>query len=502
MMNVHDQALIKEQEQPRQKPFTSADLAMIEELYAAEARESLWAFRQYIDPKMRIGWWPKQVSMHFQRFFTKLKNGHRPKMLLMAPPQHGKSKAAQDGIAWMSGKDKELRTIFASYSADLGVKTNGVLQKIFDDEKYRRVFPLTQIAPISGGEQSGRYQRNSKKMEFIDARGFFENVTVDGQVTGKTLDLGFVDDPIKGRAEAASPQIRDKVWMWLMDDFFSRFDDAAGMIMTVTRWHVDDPAGRMLERFPDLQVLRYPVFGTPESIRLNNEPRKAGEVLFPEFKSRAFIMERKTSYSQASWESLYMQNPIIVGGGVFPIEEFRIIASFNIQDVKKSVRYWDKAGTLAGGAYTCGVLMHQMKDGRIIVQDVRRGQWDARKREEMIKQAAQIDNAQGRVETWIEQEPGSGGKESAERTIQNLAGFIVKAERATGDKVTRSEPYQAQVQGGNVHLLRSKTWNRAFIDEHETFPAGRYKDQVDAASGAFNKLISKSYRYDASMKWA
>ena len=34
-------------------------------------------------------------------------------------------------------------------------------------------------------------------------------------------------------------------------------------------------------------------------------------------------------------------------------------------------------------------------------------------------------------------------------------------------------------------------WLRDFIDEHEKFPMGALKDQVDAAAGAFNKLIAK-----------
>ena len=87
----------------------------------------------------------------------------------------------------------------------------------------------------------------------------------------------------------------------------------------------------------------------------------------------------------------------------------------------------------------------------------------------------------------IEQEPGSGGKESAETTIRNLAGWRVTADRPTGDKVVRAEPYAAQVQGGNVLLVRG-AWNRDFIDEHVSFPVGRAKDQVDAASAAFNLL--------------
>jgi phage terminase large subunit-like protein len=49
-------------------------------------------------------------------------------------------------------------------------------------------------------------------------------------------------------------------------------------------------------------------------------------------------------------------------------------------------------------------------------------------------------------------------------------------------------------------LLLAGEWNRAFLDEHETFPAGKFKDQVDAASGAFNKVTSGS-TYDTSLAW-
>jgi predicted phage terminase large subunit-like protein len=53
--------------------------------------------------------------------------------------------------------------------------------------------------------------------------------------------------------------------------------------------------------------------------------------------------------------------------------------------------------------------------------------------------------------------------------------------------VVRAEPYAAQVQGGNVLVVKGP-WTQAFIDEHVAFPVGRYKDQVDAAAAAFNLL--------------
>src|SRR5665811_464166 len=117
-----------------------------------------------------------------------------------------------------------------------------------------------------------------------------------------------------------------------------------------------------------------------------------------------------------------------------------------------------------------------------------RGQWGALEREEKIKAWVETDASEfGSYEVWVEQEPGSGGKESAENTIRMLAGYAVYADRVTGNKVVRAEPFAAQVQGGNVGLVAGE-WCSAFLDEAEVFPAGKWKDQVDAAAGAFSKL--------------
>jgi predicted phage terminase large subunit-like protein len=332
-------------------------------------------------------------------------------------------------------------------------------------------------------------------LEYPYHGGSFYNTTVGGQITGKGLDLGIVDDPIKGRGEASSKPVRDKTWHWFIDDFFTRFSDSAGLLMIMTRWHLDDPVGRFIERFPEAKILRYPAIAEEDE---NN--RRNGEALFPEHKSLPFLMERRNAMSQASWESEYQQHPIPVGGGMFPIEKFQIVSALNPGEIKRSVRYWDKAGTADGGAFTVGVLMHWMQDGRFVVGDVRRGQWSALDREKVIKSTAEMDKqAFPRHFIWVEQEPGSSGRESAEATIRMLAGWKVRADRVTGNKQDRAQPYAAQVQAGNV-LLLAREWNRAFLDEQETFPAGKYKDQVDAAAGAFNKVTTGS-TYDTSLAW-
>jgi predicted phage terminase large subunit-like protein len=462
--------------------------AVPEDLLREESKACFWVFRRWIHPTMKCGWWQHEVADELQRFYRSLLNGERPKLVLMAPPQHGKTEQVKDFIAWVAGKQPDLKTIFATYSDELGVAVNKGLQRIMSSERYVGIFGDRL------GDGGSRWLRNASVLEYVDHRGSFRNTTIEGQITGQGLDLGIVDDPIKGRGEAGSKPVRDKTWDWFIDDFFTRFSDSAGLLMIMTRWHLDDPVGRLIERFPEAKILRYPAIAEEDE-----KNRRKGEALFPEHKSLPFLNERRKAMYQASWESEYQQNPIPVGGGMFPIEKFQIVRALP-GEIKRSVRYWDKAGTADGGAFTVGVLMHWMQDGRFVVGDVRRGRWSALDRERVIKSTAEMDKqAFPRHFIWVEQEPGSSGRESADATIRMLAGWKVRADRVTGHKQDRAQPYAAQVQAGNVFLL-AKEWNRAFLDEHEMFPAGKFKDQVDAASGAFNKVTSGS-TYDTSLAW-
>jgi predicted phage terminase large subunit-like protein len=124
---------------------------------------------------------------------------------------------------------------------------------------------------------------------------------------------------------------------------------------------------------------------------------------------------------------------------------------------------------------------------RFVIVKIVRGQWESSERERIILDEAKLAGRQCKV--VVEQEPGSGGKESAQGTIRNLAGFNVKADHPTGDKAYRADPFSVQVNAGNVGIVNGP-WLNDFIEEMRYFPLGRYKDQIDAGSGAFNELAS------------
>lgn len=157
------------------------------------------------------------------------------------------------------------------------------------------------------------------------------------------------------------------------------------------------------------------------------------------------------------------------------------------------VRYWDKAAADASsderGDWSVGVLVARTPDGLYWIEDVVRGQWSPHARNQIMKETARKDAADynGTVSLWIEQEPGSGGKESALASLDQLAAYGPHLESPRTNKEARSVNFQAQAEGGRIRVLKSP-WLTEFVYECISFPNGKHDDQVDACSGAINKL--------------
>lgn len=170
-------------------------------------------------------------------------------------------------------------------------------------------------------------------------------------------------------------------------------------------------------------------------------------------------------------------------GNVFNRAWFEIVDARPARRV--SVRGWDKAGSKGRGDFSSGGLV-DYADGVFYLADLVRGQWSYGDRERQIRQTADLDALAGIVETWVEQEPGAGGKESAERTVLNLAGHDVHAEPARGSKLARAKPLAAQAEVGNVKLVRGE-WNDGFLQRAHNFTGeeGGKDDDIDAFALAF-----------------
>ena len=126
------------------------------------------------------------------------------------------------------------------------------------------------------------------------------------------------------------------------------------------------------------------------------------------------------------------------------------------------------------------------ENGQYWIEDVVAGRWSALERNTVMKQEAEADGPD--VTIVVEQEPGSGGKESAEITVKDLAGYDVYAHAvgaAEGNKIIRSRPLRAQAEAGNI-LLVAGEWVEPFLRQAHNFAPGTgLKDMIDAAAGAF-----------------
>lgn len=408
--------------------------------------------------------WPHLVKL--QQVTDDLANGVIKRLIIQMPPRHGKSECITiRGPVYLLSERPADKYITAAYNTTLAAKFS------------RRSRNVARIAGISLSEE-----RAAADDWETAAGGGIRAAGVGAGVTGHGANGIFIDDPVKSREEAESLNYREKVWDWYTNDLYTRLEPNGFIVLTMTRWHDDDLAGRILasEGASEWTVLSFPAFAE------ENDPlgRVEGAALCPDRYNEAALNDIRRTMGEYPFAGLYQQRPRPRDGNMFPREKAEIVdaAPANV----KRIRYWDKAGTEAGGAYTAGVKMLRGPDGLIYVEDVQRKQYSALARRQLMKQTAAIDTTS--VQVWIEQEPGSGGKESAETSVLDLAGYNVKTEPATGDKVVRAEGFAAQWQAGNVRLVRGE-WNKAYLDECESFPNGKYKDQVDASSGAFNKLV-------------
>jgi predicted phage terminase large subunit-like protein len=405
-------------------------------------------------------------------------------------------------FAWTWTWQPSSRWLCSSYAANLStrdsVKARRLISSPWYQANFRRVFQLA-------GDQ------NLKTAFENDQTGSRLSTSVGGMGTGAGADILLVDDPHNVQ-QAESEAVREGTVEWWLETMSTRGNNPETTVKVVVmqRVHEKDLTGVILSRELGYEHLclpmRYeaPDAGSPKkitSIGFEDPRHEEGELLWPTRFNESSVQELEKQLGSYGTAGQLQQRPAPRAGGMFKKEWFRVVpilprtrldAEGKEQAIGYTfVRYWDKAGTEGAGAYTAGVLMARADDGRIFVLNVVRGQWSAGSREAKIRATAESDKAQyGRVTIWVEQEPGSGGKESGEATLRTtLSGFSAHLDRVTGEKEIRAEPYATACEALNVWLVEGD-WNDEYIAEHGRFPKG-LKDQVDASSGAYNRLQSK-----------
>jgi len=428
-------------------------------------------------------------------------------LIINIPP--GTSKTSIVSIAWPVWcwtRYHWMRFITAGYSHTLSLEAAEYSRDMIRSDKFKLVFPEMEIKEDKDNKSNFRIQKKitvyKGRRPRIERGGNRFSTSVGGTLTGFHGDINIVDDPLNPH-QAVSDVQRSKANRWCDKTLSSRKTDkkASITVYVMQRLHQDDPSGHLLDKKKS-KIKHICLPAELKNFRPYLQPKELNvhyidDLLDPKRMDWKVLEEAEKDMGQHEYAGQYGQTPVPPGGSMFEVDQFTTIQGLPApNEIQSVVRYWDKAGTKNAGAYTAGLKMVKLKNGRFIIVDVKRGQWATHEREKIIRQVAEADRIEniiyGGIETiyYIEQEPGSGGKESAENTILNLAGFSIYAERPVGDKVYRADPFSVQVNNGNVMLL-SGEWNKEFIEEYRYFPYGKYKDQVDAGSGAFAKLTGK-----------
>lgn len=215
------------------------------------------------------------------------------------PPRHGKSEECTINFpAWYLGRNPSKEIITASYSADLAVKFGGKTRDLVNSPVYKAIFPDVSLKP--GEEGKGEWMTNHK--------GTYTSVGVGGATTGKGANVFLIDDPIKNAEEAESEVYREKTWEWFKTVAWTRLEPNGVMIIILTRWHLDDLAGRILSNEDFKKICK--VISYPAIAELAEEYREIGEALWPDRYSLEDLEQTKVLLGSKNFHALYQQHPI------------------------------------------------------------------------------------------------------------------------------------------------------------------------------------------------
>ena len=302
-----------------------------------QSQKDLISYCFAIDPKFRNNWHLEELT---RELMSAEDNSAIWKILIvMMPPRHGKSQTTSIYFpSWYLGKNPDKHIITASYSGDLATDFGSKTRGIVEDEAFKQIFELNL-----------RQDDRAKGKWVTEKGGSYTSVGVGGAITGRGAHILLIDDPIKNREEAESQLIRNKHWDWFTSTAYTRLEPNGKVILILTRWHLDDLAGKILqneELAKNCKVIKFPAIA-----EIDDKHRKKGEPLWPERYDLKDLESIKKTVGVYDWSSLYQQNPILTENQEFQNgwiqyrtnEEVKRIKTRNFLTVDTAVSQRDSA---------------------------------------------------------------------------------------------------------------------------------------------------------------
>jgi len=389
---------------------------------------------------------------------------------------------------WGPAGKASYRYLGTSHSANLAIRDNARTLRLIKSEWYQALW----------GDKVKLTSDAKTKFENTKT-GFREAMAFTG-LTGNRGDRVLMDD-VLSVDDAISDAKRNAVKTTFLESVPTRLNNPrkSAIINIQQRLHEEDTIGLSISRELGYDVLRLPMefehdFPCSTSIGFTDPRTEDGELLFPERFPRETVERDKRVMGSIATASQFQQRPVPRHGGMFKRPWFDVVPH-PPRDVVW-VRGWDlaategskkAAGNKGGPAYTAGVKVGMDTNGVVYIGHVIRGQLTPGKVEKMIKSTAAFDSKLCTID--LPQDPGQAGKAQVRHLVKMLAGYNVVYSLESGSKELRAQPLAAQAEVGNVKLVLGD-WNEAFLEEAGSFPFGKYKDQIDAASRALARLTA------------
>lgn len=460
------------------------NLPTLEEIQQEKARRNLIDFTTWTSPGYQVNWHHENLA----ELLTKMERGDIKRLMVFMPPRHGKSELVSRRFpAYILGKRPDAHIISASYSATLASAMNRDVQRIIDSPEYAQLFPDTRLGSGVG------YLRNSDVFEIVDHKGYYLSAGVGGGITGRGADFAIIDDPIKNRAEAESKVFRDKVFDWFTSTLYTRLEKDARVLITLTRWHEDDLAGRLLTlaqenpQADQWHVISYPALAHNEVHP--SDPRQPGEALWEDKYSRDTLLTIKSTVGTYEWSALYDQNPSPPEGSMVQrgwLNYYKILPS----KFEEVIQSWDFAFDKSdSSSYVVGQVWGKVGADKYLIDQVR----DRMNFTESLRAVKNLSakHPQAKAKFMEKKANGAAIINSLRRQISGIIPV-----NPDGSKVERLYAVTPQFEAGNVYLPDPSIapWVNDYVEELVSFPNATNDDQVDCTTQALTNLDRRAGR--------
>ena len=480
----------------------------IDAIRQERARKGLLAFTQYTKPDYETNWHHAVVCDALDRFVS----GKVKRLMVFMPPRSGKSELVSRRLpAYLLGRNPDTTIIAASYGKDLASRMNRDVQRIIDDARYRKLFPKTALygkAVRSSAE--GVYLRNSDVFEIVGKTGYYMSTGVGGAITGMGAHVAIIDDPIKNRKEADSETFRNAIHDWYTSTLYTRLTPDGRLLLTVTRWHEDDLAGRLLTLMKtDPEADQWEVVELPaeaEEPIPTYDRRKAGEALWPSRWDKKKLETTKRVIGSRNWNALYQQRPAPASGNVFQLRWWRYWIPRNskfppvrlrIEDVDyviepvelpltfdELLQSWDLTfKDNSTNDFVAGQVWGRLGSNKYLL-DYLLARMDI---VDTIKAILRLSERYPSAITKLVEDKANGP--AVIRLLRDKLTGLIPVE-PEGGKLSRAYAAQPEVESGNIYLPHPQLfpWVTTFRASAAAFPNAAHDDDVDAFTQAIIRM--------------